>query len=198
MKKILLCWIFPALAFAAPADTIQEVLLGLSWAVTDQEPKEAREERAGVMSRALAEAVEELAPPSKKALLAAAITQWSSESRFSLEVHQGLPTRWGSDEGRAKCFGQIHVRGVGIRRTPGEALPEFRIRQKEVWNSLTGTDLEATKQCALATMRALTSHFRRCGSWELAFTAYATGGVCASTAEAKKRMELMRKIASQL
>ena len=126
-------------------------------------------------------------------LAAATLVVWYSESRFALEVHSGSGTsRYGEDEGRARCFGQIHQTGL---------VP------KPEWQSLTGVDLEATRRCAKATMRVLTVQGRRCGMqenkpsmWAVArmVAAYGSGKSCSptkdSTARARRWSKLMEKI----
>jgi hypothetical protein len=127
-------------------------------------------------------------------LAAATLVIWYGESRFALEVHNGSgQSRYGEDDGRARCFGQLHQTGLVPR-------PE--------WESLTGIDLEATRRCARATMRVLSVQGRRCGMqvdkpnmWAVArmVSAYGSGKKsCAptkdSTARARRWAKVMERI----
>jgi hypothetical protein len=127
-------------------------------------------------------------------LAAATLVVWYGESRFALEVHNGSgKSRYGEDDGKARCFGQIHQTGL---------VP------KDEWKSLTGIDLEATRRCARATMRVLSVQGRRCGMqvdkpsmWAVArmVSAYGSGKKsCAptkdSTARARRWAKVMERI----
>jgi hypothetical protein len=127
-------------------------------------------------------------------LAAATLVIWYGESRFALEVHNGSgKSRYGEDDGRARCFGQLHQTGLVPR---------------DEWESLTGIDLEATRRCARATMRVLTVQGRRCGMqvdkpsmWAVArmVSAYGSGKKsCAptkdSTARARRWAKVMERI----
>ena len=105
----------------------------------------------------------------------AVIAVWHGETRFDVEVHKGLPGRWGSDKGRARCLGQIHKSGL----VPGAK-----------WKQLAGLDRASTARCASATRRILYSAWTICRSRnsgrpttirrDLArmFGLYATGSRC--------------------
>ena len=186
-------------------DQLKKVLLTLPWSISDHEEKApAREARALKMSQALVEsAKEELSSRDRRALIAAVVSIWWSETRFSHEVHRGEPSRWGSDDGRAKCFGQLHVGRVGIQIQEGETLQEFRVRQHEAWQALAGTDFEATKRCAEATMKAFKSSLSLCRSskrpWVSAFGEYGAGdGSCRELPQSPGRYRLALKIAAKL
>lgn len=127
-------------------------------------------------------------------LAAATLVIWYGESRFALEVHNGSgKSRYGEDDGKARCFGQLHQTGLVPR---------------EEWQSLTGIDLEATRRCARATMRVLSVQGRRCGMqvdkpsmWAVArmVSAYGSGKKsCAptkdSTARARRWAKVMERI----
>ncbi|MEY2934147.1 MAG: hypothetical protein RL033_4896 [Pseudomonadota bacterium] len=125
-------------------------------------------------------------------LAAATFVTWYSESKFALEVHNGSgKSRHGEDDGKARCLGQLHKTGW---------VP------KSVWKTLTGTDLEATRRCARATMKVLAMQGKRCGMkkkanlWAVARmeAAYAHGMSCAptknSTARARRWSKLMDRI----
>lgn len=125
-------------------------------------------------------------------LAAATFVTWYSESKFALEVHNGSgKSRHGEDDGKARCLGQLHKTGW---------VP------KSVWKTLAGTDLEATRRCARATMKVLAMQGKRCGMkkkanlWAVARmeAAYAHGMSCAptknSTARARRWSKLMDRI----
>jgi hypothetical protein len=125
-------------------------------------------------------------------LAAATFVTWYSESKFALEVHNGSgKSRHGEDDGKARCLGQLHKTGW---------VP------KSVWKTLTGTDLEATRRCARATMKVLAMQGKRCGMkkkanlWAVARleAAYAHGMSCAptknSTARARRWSKVMDRI----
>lgn len=127
-------------------------------------------------------------------LAAATLVIWYGESRFALEVHNGSgKSRYGEDDGKARCFGQLHQTGLVPR---------------DEWQSLTGIDLEATRRCARATMRVLSVQGRRCGMqvdkpsmWAVArmVSAYGSGKKsCAptkdSTARARRWAKVMERI----
>lgn len=125
-------------------------------------------------------------------LAAVTFVTWYSESKFALEVHNGSgKSRHGEDEGRARCLGQLHKTGW---------VP------KSVWKTLAGTDLEATRRCARATMKVLAMQGKRCNMkkrpnlWAVARmeAAYAHGMSCAptknSTARARRWAKLMARI----
>jgi hypothetical protein len=111
---------------------------------------------------------------------------------IALEADNGSgKSRHGEDEGRARCLGQLHKTGW---------VP------KSVWKTLAGTDLEATRRCARATMKVLAMQGKRCGMkktpnlWAVARmeAAYAHGMSCAptknSTARARRWAKLMNRI----
>lgn len=126
-------------------------------------------------------------------LAAATLVVWYGESRFALEVHSGSgKSRYGEDQGRARCFGQIHQTGL---------VP------KPEWESLTGVDLEATRRCARATMRVLTVQGRRCGMqankpsmWAVArmVAAYGSGNSCAPTKDSTERARRWSKVMERI
>lgn len=184
---------------------LQEVLLKLPWAISDREEKAPeRSDRALRMSRALIAGAREVnAPMGDKLLIGAAASIWWNETRFSHEVHRGELSRWGSDDGRAKCFGQLHESRVGIKIAEGETLSEFRERQRTTWKALAGTDFEATKRCAISTMKAFRSSLGTCRSaenpWVSAFGEYGLGdGQCRELPQSARRLRLARKIAALL
>lgn len=99
---------------------------------------------------------------STKDLHAMVLAVWINETNLAVDVHQGLPGKFGSDGGRAKCLGQIHQNG---RMTRAE------------WVSLAGIDLEATTRCAAETAFQLVEKADICKTddpGEL-FDAYGTG-----------------------
>ena len=188
-------------------DSIQKQLLSRPWSVLDRETIKERDARSDLMARALYDAADEIKPRmSRKWLVGAAMSTWWYETRFSLEVHQGGLSRWGSDDGRAKCFGQLHERAVGIKPHDGEPLEDFRQRQHEKWKSLAGTDYESTKECALSTMRLLLVKLRNCGHlqdfdarWMGAFGDYGSGGdQCLPGPTSEKRLVLLKRIVPRL
>jgi hypothetical protein len=127
-------------------------------------------------------------------LAAVTLVTWYAESRFALEVHNGSgQSRFGEDQGRARCFGQLHQTGL---------VP------KPEWQTLTGVDLEATRRCARATMRVLTSTGNRCGMkenkpndmWAVArlVAAYMSGKGCAPTKASTARARRWSKVMDQI
>jgi hypothetical protein len=127
-------------------------------------------------------------------LAAVTLVTWYAESRFALEVHNGSgQSRFGEDQGRARCFGQLHQTGL---------VP------KPEWQTLTGVDLEATRRCARATMRVLTSTGNRCGMkenkpnnmWTVArmLAAYMSGKGCAPTKASTARARRWSKVMDQI
>lgn len=102
-------------------------------------------ERVTMATRELALVTDRDKPPEWrwgcKALAVAVLAHWYEESRFALEVHEGIEHPvWTQDKGRARCLGQLHV---GL-------VPEYE------WQRLAGLDEAATRRCALWTARALT------------------------------------------
>jgi hypothetical protein len=128
-------------------------------------------------------------------LAAATFVTWYSESSFEFEVHAGVgKSRFRQDGGRARCLGQLHQMGWVPRAE---------------WKRLTGTDLEATRRCARATMKVLAMQGQRCGMrqnkpnlWAVARlqAAYVNGRSCAptpaSTGRARRWAKLMARIES--
>lgn len=184
---------------------IQAQLLELPWSFEDRkvETPEARKGRALVMAQGLYNAAQQMPERMyRRPIIAAAISIWWFETRFGLAVHKGEPSRYGSDDGKAKCFGQHHERTVGLKQEPGEPLVEFRARQRAMWESLAGVTLEATERCALATMRVFASKLSQCREHEqrvaAAFGSYGSGGACALLPTSIQRAELMSKLAPRL
>lgn len=135
-------WIFTYLLLGHATST---------WAIAPG-PETAAEasERRDLVDAAIAyEAHQEAAhsPFDAKTLAATARVVWQEESALSVRVHMGELGRWGSDRGRAKCLGQLHVSGIVPR---------------EQWERLAGTDPDSTRRCARATMRVLSAMGRYC------------------------------------
>jgi len=186
--------------------TLSEILLAIvlslpaPWYQPGKNPEtpSAYQSRLETISKAIAleaEAAEDWRWDASS-LAAATLVVWYGESRFALEVHDGTrKSRYGEDDGKARCFGQLHQTGLVPR-------PE--------WESLAGTDLEATRRCARATMRVLSVQGRRCGMqvdkpsmWAVArmVSAYGSGKKsCAptkdSTARARRWSQVMERIKS--
>jgi hypothetical protein len=127
-------------------------------------------------------------------LAAATLVIWYGESRFALEVHNGAgKSRYGEDDGRARCFGQLHQTGL---------VP------KDEWDKLAGIDLEATRRCARFTMKVLSVQGRRCGMtlnkpnmWEVArmVSAYGSGKKsCAPTKDSTARARRWTKVMARI
>lgn len=204
---VALCLSTAAARVPMTVETIQQQLLEQPKSIADrEETEEAWIARSNTMSRSLFDAAEGIETRMEKRwLVAAAIAIWVAESHFSLEVHQGGLTRWGSDVGKAKCFGQIHERSVGIKLQEGETLEEFRLRQTQVWESLVGTDYEATRRCAEATMRQFLGKLGNCAhlsgrdKWLGAFGDYGSGGAsCKEGPTSEKRYNRMLQIVQRL
>lgn len=170
------------------AETLLAIMLSLPapWYQPGKNPETPAEYRARLETISKAIAAEAEAADEWRwdttSLAAATLVVWYRESRFALEVHNGSGTsRYGEDNGKARCFGQIHQTGL---------VP------KEEWKQLTGVDLEATRRCARATMRVLTVQGRRCGMqenkpnmWSMArlLAAYGSGKSCAPTKDSTSR-----------
>jgi hypothetical protein len=182
--------------------TLAEILLAIAlslpapWYKTGKAPETHLEYKERLQTIATAIAVEAVANEDwqwdSTSLAAATFVTWYSESKFALEVHNGSgKSRHGEDQGRARCLGQLHKTGW---------VP------KSVWKTLTGTDLEATRRCARATMKVLAMQGKRCNMrkkpnlWAVARmeAAYAHGMSCAptknSTARARRWAKLMERI----
>jgi len=138
----------------------------------DQETVEQLKARAQTIDEALKY---EAKSPAQKA---AVLTLWKAEARFARDVHAGGVGKLGSDDGRAKCLGQIHVN----RKVP-----------RAVWETLGGLDLAATRRCAWATLTILEGKMRYCRVWyssegvAVGFHAYATGKCPKGEPNAKSR-----------
>jgi hypothetical protein len=125
-----------------------------------------------------------------KALAAATMVIWYRETRLAHEVHAGTKSRYGQDDGKARCLGQLHVSGL---------VP------KEEWETLTGTDLMATRRCARATMRVLTAYAGLCRAKSAdaptlarVFGAYGSGKGCTATRQSRARAQRWAKLMSRL
>jgi len=164
------------------------------WAVsTDVAPghTETPEERAARVDMIVAVVADEAvefakgSPFGAKALAAATLTKWHRESRFAHDVHAGFPGRYGSDRGRARGLGQIHVSGLV---------------QRHEWEQLAGTDEESTRRCARATMRVLSAMARYCSTTELdvVFGAYGTGAGCRATESSRQRARRAQALIARL
>ena len=126
-------------------------------------------------------------------LAAATMVIWYGESRFAVEVHDGSGlSRYGEDDGRARCFGQIHQTGL---------VP------KSEWEKLTGVDLDSTRRCARATMKVLSVQGRACGMrpnkpnmWVVArmVAAYGSGKGCAPTKASTRRARRWSQLRAKL
>jgi len=205
------CSLFVASAFAGESKTqpiteesIYKVLIEeLAWSHEDRktESLEQREERARLMSKGLWTALKQLQATKElklraRLLLGATVSIWWFETRFGRAVHAGELSRYGSDDGKAKCFGQLHERTAVTKREPGETMEEFRARQTAEWNALTGITLEATTKCAIATMRRFQGAVGTCTDWATAFGAYGTTK-CEPLPTSIPRAELMSRLARQ-
>lgn len=182
--------------------TLAEILLAIAlslpapWYAPGKAPETEAEYRERLQTIATAIALEAEANEDWQwdptSLAAVTFVTWYSESKFALEVHNGSgKSRHGEDQGRARCLGQLHKTGW---------VP------KSVWKTLAGTDLEATRRCARATMKVLAMQGKRCGMkkkpsfWAVARmeAAYAHGLSCTptknSTARARRWSKLMARI----
>jgi len=91
------------------------------------------------------------------------------ESHFRRSVHSGEKR---GDSGRAICMGQHHRNG----------------RTRAAWESLAGTDADATRRCVRATYHTLRRAQGWCSQWGTVragmlstVTAYGTGRTCAAS-----------------
>lgn len=183
--------------------TLAEILLSVAlslpspWYSPGKNPESPLEYRARMQTISQALALEAEANADWRwdatTLAAATFVTWYAESSFEFEVHAGSgKSRFAQDGGRARCLGQLHHTGW---------VP------KADWKQLTGTDLEATRRCARATMKVLAMQGKRCGMqqdkpnlWAVARlqAAYASGRSCAptqaSTARARRWAKLMARI----
>jgi hypothetical protein len=184
--------------------TLAEILLSIAlslpapWYPPGRNPETVDEYRTRMDAISQAIAIEAEAAEGWRwdttSLAAATLVTWYSESRFALEVHNGSgKSRFGEDEGRARCFGQLHATGLVPRSE---------------WRQLTGVDLEATRRCARATMRVLTSTANRCGMKEnkphnaaavaRMIAAYMSGKGCAPTKASTARARRWSKVMDQI
>jgi hypothetical protein len=181
---------------------LAEILLAIAlslpppWYGTGKNPETPLEYRERMQTIATAIALEAQANEDWQwdptSLAATTFVTWYSESKFALEVHNGSGrSRFGEDAGLARCLGQLHKTGW---------VP------KSEWRLLTGTDLEATRRCARATMKVLAMQGKRCkmrhkpNLWAVARleAAYGHGLSCAptkaSTSRARRWAKLMDRI----
>jgi len=151
-------------------DQLAAYLERVPTSAADRETALERQKRRRRIARAVVEVSRETRPAwlTERVAVAATMTIWHAESRFSQTVHAGGLSRWGSDDGKSRCMGQVKV---------SAHLP------KSEWEKTAGTDLEATKRCARATLRRFRGAAWACGrftqsaaSWRLAFRNYGTGG----------------------
>lgn len=183
--------------------TLAEILLSIAlslpapWYRPGHNPETVDEYRARLDSISQAIAIEAEATQGWRwdatSLAAATLVTWYAESKFALEVHNGSGrSRYGEDDGRARCFGQLHKTGY---------VP------KAEWETLTGVDLESTRRCARATMRVLTAQGNRCGMkankpsmWAVArmVAGYMTGRACEPTKASKARARRWSKVMDQI
>jgi hypothetical protein len=164
------------------------VLLSLTWA--GNEPADERMLRAATMATAVHfEAQQSRGPLSSTQVAAATLTTWNHETRFAVGVHAGGVGRWGSDLGKARCMGQLHLTGLIAR---------------DEWLASGGLDLASTRMCARLTMRVLQVMARRCqfdgsnASWHRVFSAYGSGKGCAPVPKLKVRVKTLRKIEAKM
>ncbi|MEO8184062.1 MAG: hypothetical protein ABI895_35020 [Deltaproteobacteria bacterium] len=181
---------------------LTEILLALAlslptpWYKPGKNPETTLEYRERMQTIATAIALEAQANEDWQwdptSLAAATFVTWYSESKFALEVHNGSgQSRFGEDDGQARCLGQLHQTGWVPRSD---------------WKQLTGIDLEATRRCARATMKVLALQGKRCkmkhkpNLWAVARleAAYGHGLSCAptkaSTSRARRWAKLMDRI----
>ena len=183
--------------------TLTEALLSVAlslpapWYAPGKNPETPDQYRARVETIAKAVALEADAADGWRwdsvSLAAATLVIWYGESRFALDVHNGSGrSRYGEDDGRARCFGQIHQTGL---------VP------KAEWEKLAGVDLESTRRCARATMKVLSVQGRHCGMrtgkpnmWAVArmVAAYGSGKGCAPTKASTLRARRWSKLREQL
>jgi hypothetical protein len=109
-------------------------------------------------------------------LAVATLIKVYSESRFRVDVHAGK-TR--GDHGKAICLGQVHRK---------------RTVSVEQWEGLAGTDYWATLRCMTEVSKQLRGFKGWCGSWEAAFSAYATGRGCTIASIGRGRAAMMQKL----
>lgn len=167
----LLAFLFSSLVFASGDPVVDLVMHKAS--KQSETPAELRY-RAGTIRDAVYRTAKH---PSERAAI---LVIWEGETRFALNVHAGGLGKWGSDNGRAKCLGQIH---------------SSRLTPKHEWEKLGGVDLAATERCAEATLKLLKAKMRYCVEavvWNretvaISFQAYATGRCEAPGAMSLKR-----------
>jgi len=145
--------------------------LALSWPAPFQstEPPELYRARVGVIVSAV-----ETATPRRDLQVALLVLAYR-ESSFRVEVHSGEVL---GDGGRARSLWQLH-----------------RSRWTPDWESLSGTDIEATTRSARVALRVVRSSLWLCGRNELssvsrfahAFEVYASGKCRAPSHESTSR-----------
>ena len=154
------------------------------------EPEDAYHARLETIATAVAvEASEARWRHSPELLAAVVLATWWSETRLSLEAHDGSRT---GDNGRALCLGSVYPSGLVPRAT---------------WRQLTGTSLEATRRCARATIRVWLAQYRQCVDRPRAattealargFAGYGYGRCVAPPSWARDRARRALRLAAQI
>ncbi len=150
------------------------------------EPPEYREARIDTISLA----IDDVTNNPEEA--AATLTVMYGESKLDPIIHAGgIHPVWTQDKGRARCLSQLHKSGQ---------VPE--------WATLAGTDYEATRRCALATIRVLRSSAWKCrvslytpteADMARVFAEYGLGaGFCRPTVQSMARARMWAGMRSQL
>ena len=137
------------------------------------ETPEQYQERIGTIVQAVTMETQD------RELATAVLVLTYQESRWRVDVHDGSKL---GDHGRAACLGQIHV--------------SWRV-PKQDWEALTGTGLEATRRCVGTVAGLLGGYRRMCGSWEGAFSGYASGRGCTVLALGRERAARLAKVLTQ-
>lgn len=152
----------------------------------DREEPSALAERYRTIARAVEQVGEVKGPFPVTRLKLAVLVTWYGESRFGKDVHEGKLSRWGSDTGKAACFGQLH---------------QNRLLDAEAWEAMKGTSLEATTNCAIETAKALQRMARMCAyngtaaSLQSVLRAYGSGEDCVyANANDRSRMRIDERV----
>lgn len=122
----------------------------------------------------------------RDALVAMTLTIFQRETRLSRVVHAGGRGKYGSDEGRAKCLGQLHKNN---RLT------------EDIWKTLGGIDYDSTRRCARWTMKMIIAQQKTCAQGPLndatlraSFEAYGAGNCKGKAGDTENRLKLFKRM----
>lgn len=156
-------------------------LMALTPSKHDTESYSEREDRMLVVARAIT-----LESERNLTVAAAAMAIVKHESHLDRKVHSGEKL---ADSGNSVCLMMIHKRGL---------------RDNELWNTLAGTDLAATRRCVGAGLMLWGRYwgcYRRAEAgqrWEAMMSAYGTGAGCKIESTGRAKAKTFRSALSHL